>query len=565
MATPKSGAWPRTGRHHSLDGSREALLVEPNVAQRWLAVLPLRLFLLTAFLLVLHLVPVAGPGERPTTLDLARLGWLSLAAFVDLAWLVSSRWLQRTDTAVLLQIGVDILIDSIACLIFIAGPVDTFVIILPFTTIIGACWALSTRAGLAAALMTSVSLFAFDNIEVFSMLQLERPSRPNLTQLIGLSLALPLVGLLVGRLKRELHETTVLYDEILLHLSHGLLGVDRRGRIALINDQTCRLFAPEAANPVGLPIWDVFRAENETRMIDILLDPDIEQGEVEVEVQGRTRLIDIKKSFLHDATGNLRAVVGVFIDATIERKTQQAETRAQSLEGIAEIALGFAHEVRNPLTTIRGCVQELSRLKPGDGRFERLVSLTRREADRVERLLNEFVDLSKLAPEFHSNFNLKDVVVEAIERLERSELRGTTEIVFEGVEEALVHGDSELLLRALFNLGKNGLEAMGGAGKLTFSIRKLAVPKKKSSTRSSTLRILRGWQICVADTGPGIPPDRIATIFTPFHTSKSEGLGLGLALALKIFHSFGGTLEAENAPEGGARFLGWIPRVILSE
>ncbi len=573
MVVPKSGSWPKTGTHRRIDGAlRKPNLAEPDLAQRWLAVLPLRLFLLTAFLLILQLVPLTSsltdPGIEPAAnVDLARLGWLALAACLDLGWLVTARTLRDVRTAIVVQIGLDMIVDSVACLIFITGPVDTFIIILPFTTIIGATWTLSTRSGLIAALLTSVCLFSLDNVGLFaSVLMIERPdSGHNLTQLFGLSIALPLVALLVGRLKREMHETTVLYDEILLHLSHGLLGVDRSGRIALINEQTRRLFGCSGpSRPIGHNVWKIFARERDARMLDILLDPDIEQGEIELEVNGRTRLIDIKKSFFHDARGSLRAVVGVFIDATLERKTQQAETRAANLEGIAEIALGFAHEVRNPLTTIRGCIQELARLKPSDASYARLVKLTQREADRVERLLNEFVDLSRLQPRFHRDFNLRDIANEAVMRLERSEARRDIEIVLEGETHALVHGDSELMLRALVNIGKNGLEAMDGEGRLSFHIQKLAVPKKKSSTRSTTLRILRGWQICVRDTGPGIPPEKLATIFAPFNTSKSEGLGLGLALALKIFHSFGGTLEVENDPEGGARFLGWVPRSMPS-
>jgi signal transduction histidine kinase len=119
-------------------------------------------------------------------------------------------------------------------------------------------------------------------------------------------------------------------------------------------------------------------------------------------------------------------------------------------------------------------------------------------------------------------------------------------------EFADVSGDDALLRQAILNLARNAAEAAAenpGGGRVIIR------------GEIDTSGTLQGQRISIVDNGPGIAPEAIAKIFTPFYTTKTNGTGLGLAVVQKIVVQHGGTIEARNQPEGGAEFIVWLPFV----
>jgi signal transduction histidine kinase len=210
------------------------------------------------------------------------------------------------------------------------------------------------------------------------------------------------------------------------------------------------------------------------------------------------------------------------------------------------MSAGIAHEFKNALATISGYAQMIrSESAAGDTRdsAERILDQTR----ALTHVVTEFLRFAKPLEISYETVVMQPLVERVAEELRES--RPECDVICEG---ALVElpGDEALLRQALVNLTRNAAEATRDSA------------ARGRVTISGTVEELGGrkWQrICVADNGPGIPEHELPKIFLPFFTTKSEGTGLGLAVVQKVALQHGGSIEARNAPGGGAEFLLWLP------
>src|ERR1700689_2365422 len=218
----------------------------------------------------------------------------------------------------------------------------------------------------------------------------------------------------------------------------------------------------------------------------------------------------------------------------------------ENLAALGEMSAGIAHEFKNSLATISGYAQIIrSEAKPGDIRdsSEKILDQTR----ALTHVVTEFLRFAKPLEICYETVPMQTVVEKVAEELH--ETIPECAVQLEGTFQDLP-GDEALLRQALLNLARNGAQAA------------------KEPTNSPRVTILgtiedlggRKWQrICVADNGPGIPPNDLPKIFLPFYTTKSEGTGLGLAVVQKVALQHAGSIEARNRPDGGAEFLLWLP------
>src|SRR6202522_664283 len=218
----------------------------------------------------------------------------------------------------------------------------------------------------------------------------------------------------------------------------------------------------------------------------------------------------------------------------------------ENLAALGEMSAGIAHEFKNSLATISGYAQMIrSEAKPGETResAERILDQTR----ALTHVVTEFLRFAKPLEICYETVPMQMLVQKVAEELH--ETIPECALQFEGTFQDLP-GDEALIRQALLNLARNGAQAA------------------KESTNAPRVTILgtiedlggRKWQrICVADNGPGIPPNDLPKIFLPFYTTKSEGTGLGLAVVQKVALQHAGSIEARNRPDGGAEFLLWLP------
>jgi two-component system, NtrC family, sensor histidine kinase PilS len=242
----------------------------------------------------------------------------------------------------------------------------------------------------------------------------------------------------------------------------------------------------------------------------------------------------------------------------------QAETlrrRTERLEAVAELSASLAHEIKNPLASIRSAVEQLTRggrLRKDDR--EVLGGLVLTESDRLSRLLSGFIEYSRVEVRGQTRVDLVDVAREAIGvARQHPEARGI-EVRMDAAGPVEVVGDPDLLHRVVFNLVLNALQHSGEGDTVTVDI---APVDGKDLPPGATFR--RAARLRVRDQGPGIRPQDAARVFDPFFTTRDGGGGLGLALVHRAIEAHEGVIVIDDSVEHGATFAVFLPTTRVTE
>lgn len=244
----------------------------------------------------------------------------------------------------------------------------------------------------------------------------------------------------------------------------------------------------------------------------------------------------------------------LFTDYSIERLLEQQARRQDRLTALGELAAGVAHEMRNPLTTVRGYLQILPDNKDDDEFIHEFSDNLIREIDRLTRLTENLLNMAKpISPE-RSLVTLPAIVDSVTLFLsDKLETMGARIEIAESESPPPVRVDSDRIKQVFINLLVNAAEAMsdGGAIRIRHHMRNERLQADGPDRRYSVVE--------VSDDGPGIPEAMLDRLFDPFFTTKNSGTGLGLSLTNRIVEEHGGFLRVDNAPGGGARFFVFIP------
>ena len=229
---------------------------------------------------------------------------------------------------------------------------------------------------------------------------------------------------------------------------------------------------------------------------------------------------------------------------------QEARRQAmlsERLAAVGELAAGVAHELRNPLTSVKLLIQTAAQRQPNTALAGRQLQVVQQEVARMESTIQGLLDFAR-PPDLHRvAHDLRTTVRRALNLVEGRAKQQNVAIV-EKMPNApvVVDGDPEQLHQVFVNLLLNGIEAMPQGGSLTVAV----------NTDDAACGVCR---VSVSDSGEGIPQPILDRIFEPFATSKEHGTGLGLAISHRIAKEHGGVLLAANQTEGGAMFTLELP------
>lgn len=370
-----------------------------------------------------------------------------------------------------------------------------------------------------------------------------------LSCLIGQAIALHVIAFLGSWLMGGLRRALRINDLIVENIGEGLLAVDERGRLLLMNHEALRMLGYPKETPWrGLLPEEVFRRDTDRQLREILAQ---RRSETCLEWHaGRDRVfpLNIRIREIHRDSGAGRLWVALLRDETLERRAVEAEARVRHLEEIEDMARGLAHEIRNPLGCIRGCVQELGKGLVTPEQAERLSGIVLRESDRLDRIVAEFMEFSRTRATLREPVDLYACIREVSESLrQRSDAAQLTiEVVEPGTRPIFVSGQRELVYTLFLNLGVNAIEASNPGGSVRLEIRK-GFPD--------------GWEVCVSDRGCGMTEAVMRRIFNPFFTTKTREGGLGLSIVEKIVHQHKGTIDVQSERGIGSTFKVWLPSV----
>ncbi len=367
-------------------------------------------------------------------------------------------------------------------------------------------------------------------------------------------------GAVLGEVETELRLLRLDTDDILRSIATGILTVDGDGHLAYMNPAGEELLSLEAPRWLGKSVTeeldaiapglgDVIRRTVETRA-----------GVKRFETgEGGTGLVlGVSTTLMERSAPALPTVTAIFQDITGRKRMEALRRRAERLEAVAELSASLAHEIRNPLASVRSAVEQLAGegVDPEDRHVLR--GLVVRESDRLSRLLTEFLDFARV--------HVRDpgpVAVDALARHVADLVRAHPQA--EGCEVSVlppggpvpprVRGDEDLLHRALLNLVLNGVQWAGPGGEV-----EVGVDVVRTNLVSGDAEEGDAVRVRVRDTGPGIAEEDAEKVFTPFFTLRPGGTGLGLALVQRAAEAHGGIVYAD-AREGrwGATFTLYLP------
>ncbi len=228
---------------------------------------------------------------------------------------------------------------------------------------------------------------------------------------------------------------------------------------------------------------------------------------------------------------------------------QRQELRGEHSRSLEELSASIAHEIRNPITAAKSLVQQMGEDPRAADNVE-YAQVALDELDRVERSISHLLRFAREEDVALRPMQMADVVEAALEtfrdRLEQLGVDVKRELDCDGE----MKGDPDKLRRVLINLFGNALDAMQNAG----------TPSPRIQVQAGeNLAGSEVW-VRVRDNGPGIDPDRMQKVFSPFYTSKETGTGLGLAISKKVVDAHGGTIAADSAPGEGTEFLLTFPK-----
>jgi signal transduction histidine kinase len=248
----------------------------------------------------------------------------------------------------------------------------------------------------------------------------------------------------------------------------------------------------------------------------------------------------------------LQSVVRGVEEAAERLQRQQRELlRAEQLAAVGQLAASVAHEVRNPLTSIKLLVEVALRNGRGNSLTHADLEVIHSEVERLEDTAQGLLDFARPPTPHRGHCDLREVVSQAVELVRaRARQQGVQVRVGDRGEPAPAFVDRSQLCTVLVNLFLNALEAMPRGGQLEIAW---------------VERAEGGLRLTVADTGEGIAPDVLPRLFTPFASSKPTGTGLGLSISRRIIEEHGGQLRANNRLEGGAVFTIDLPVAAAEE
>ncbi|MGG1553180.1 ATP-binding protein [Paenibacillus ferrarius] len=223
-------------------------------------------------------------------------------------------------------------------------------------------------------------------------------------------------------------------------------------------------------------------------------------------------------------------------------KQEEHMQRSEKLRVVGELASGMAHEIRNPLTTVRGFLQLA---KASGYNIETWYNLIMDEVNRMSDLTGEFLQFSKPHRTDFRTDSLHDCILKVISLMESEATSSGHVIHFQDLaaDEIFMLMDQDKMTQLLLNIVKNACEAMETNGSIHIQVSR--------DPKNATL--------VIADNGPGIPSEYLEQIFHPFFTTKETGTGLGLSICYKIVQDHHGTLEVESELDKGTRFILTFP------
>jgi two-component system nitrogen regulation sensor histidine kinase GlnL len=345
---------------------------------------------------------------------------------------------------------------------------------------------------------------------------------------------------------------------ILESLEDGLVVINNAGRIEFINQGAALLTGLSSSQATGQRAVDIFGGN---RWLRELLETTEASGVRNVQADaslvgrsGRQRPIRAAATLLTDQGGRQVGTLLTLHDMSYQRELESRSREAERLGQLEILLAGLAHEIKNPLSGMRGAAQLMAGRATDENRLRECTSIILGEIDRLNGLMTQLLDLTGPARLDRAALNIHEII-DRVLAIEGAGIDTGVHFVrrFDPSLPAVL-GDRGRLTQVLLNLVRNAVEVSPANAPIVLT------------TRMETSYYVAGahgreqfLSIDVSDRGAGIPPENLARVFAPFFTTKSGGTGLGLAISQRIVAEHGGVLRVQSEPGSGTMFTVTLP------
>jgi two-component system sensor histidine kinase HydH len=231
----------------------------------------------------------------------------------------------------------------------------------------------------------------------------------------------------------------------------------------------------------------------------------------------------------------------------MSEELKKSAIRAKNLESLAAMSAGLAHEIRNPLTSIKGYAQFIKSEIGSSSELKEDITVIIDEVDRLNKITERFLSFARPEkPDLSSN-DINDIIIESVKAIKKEIDQNNINICMElnGVPKTML--DKEQMEQVIINIIINSVQAMGKDGNISIS--------------TSFIKEFNMVQVSISDTGGGIKKEDQDKVFEPFYTTKDKGTGLGLAICSRIIENHDGYIDFKSREGEGTVFLIKLPAI----
>ena len=365
----------------------------------------------------------------------------------------------------------------------------------------------------------------------------------------GVIMALVLLGIYVIYklqetyiVKKTLNEMKDYTSKLLETMDNAVISIDKNGVIKTYNRKSEEIFHKKRAEVLNKNCQNVLNLKIDGECL--LRKTLSEKRNTSREIILNGKILDIATSFLTNEENEIVGLVAIIRDVTEIKSLNEEVARNKRLASLGKLSAGIAHEIRNPLSSIRGLAQFVySSFKKNDARKEDLDTIIQ-EVDRLNLLIVQVLDFAKIKKLNLSQFSINELVIKIVEFL-KLEIKNKKIDFHLSLSQEIpsICADENQVRQIIMNVVINAIQAIKINGKI------------KITTENSKLKGKPAIRLIIEDTGIGIPESELSQIFDPFFTKKDKGTGLGLSIVYKLVENHQGEIKVESIEGKGTKFM----------
>jgi len=375
----------------------------------------------------------------------------------------------------------------------------------------------------------------------------------------GIIMALVLFGIYVifklqesYIVKKTLNEMKIYTSKLLETMDNAVISVDNKGNIKTFNRKSEEIFNKKKEEVLNKDCQEVLNLSilGESIFKTCLLEKKNISQEIILEQKGlKKKILDLNTSFLADESGEITGVVAVIRDVTEIKDLNEEVARHKRLAALGKLSAGIAHEIRNPLSSIRGLAQFVyNSFSKTDERKEDLNTIIQ-EVDRLNKLVVQVLDFAKLQKPNLTRFSLNDLIGKITElfklEIKDKQVKFNSEL---SPDISKIQADEDQVRQILMNVIINAIQAIPKKGEI------------KIKTEKAIFKGEPAIKLIIEDSGIGIPEKDFTQIFDPFFSTKDKGSGLGLSIVYKLIEAHQGEIKVESKEGEGTKFVIFLPQ-----